>query len=215
MGAGMPITYDDEWIVDNWMAYRNWSKLCKAYNDTHGTNLNYNTFKSHCNRTLSLNYHYSTEQLVWLRENYPQYGRTCTEEFNRIFHENRSAQAIKNQCLRMGIHVTTERRKKTAIENTGRWHPVGTIIRRMHDEPYIKTENGWKRLKDINYGDKPEGHIIIHLDGNVDNYDKSNLLAIPRNVNAKMTLNRFWSQFPEVTKAGVLCCELELLSAKP
>ncbi len=215
MGAGIPIAYDDDWIVSNWKAYMNWSKLCKAYNEVHNTTINYNTFKSHCNRELSLNYHYSAEQIAWLRENYLRYGRTCTKEFNRIFHETKSPDAIKHQCNRLGMRVSAERRKKTAIENTGRCHPIGTIVRRIHNEPYIKTETGWKRVKDINYGNKPEGHIIIHLDGDVNNYDKSNLLAIPRNVNAKMTLNRFWSQFPEVTKAGVLCCELELLSDNP
>lgn len=216
MGAGIPITYDNKWIIDNWRSFKNWGKMCKAYNEIHGTSICYNTFKCHCNRELGLNYHYTEEQLEWLRNNYPKLGRIkCQKEFNRIFNEDRSIQGLRVMCTRMGLTVTKERKREIFRENTKRYHPTGSIVKKSHGEPYVKTETGWKRLKDINYGSKPKGHIIIHLDGDVNNYDRSNLLAIPRNVNAKMTLNSFWSQFPEVTKAGALCCELELLTDKP
>lgn len=213
MGAGTPIAYDNEWIIDNWRSFKNWSKLCRAYNEAHGTSICYNTFKCHCNRELGLNYHYPEEQLEWLRNNYPKLGRIkCQKEFNRIFNEDRSVQGLRVMCTKMGLTVTKERKSEIWRENTKRYHPIGSVVKKSHGEPYVKTENGWKRLKDIAYGDKPKGHIIVHLDGNVNNYDKSNLVSISKATNVLMSHNKFWSEFPEITKVGILCCELDQLT---
>ena len=210
MGAGIPITYDDEWIVTNWQDFRNWKKLCEAYNEVHGTDIGYNTFKSHCNRELVLNYHYTQEQQEWLIENYPHLGRVKTAKaFNNKFNENRSAQAIKFICSRLGLRVTEQRKQEIGVENSGRWHPLGTVVKKQHGEPYVKTEDGWKRLKDIEFGDKPRGHVIAHLDNNPDNYSRENLIAIPRSISVKMSKNKFWSEEPVITKTGILCLTLE------
>lgn len=210
MGAGIPIAYDDEWIASRWKDYMNWNRLCNDYNKAHGTDIKYNTFKSHCNRELALNHHYSDEQLAWLRENYPALGRVkCTELFNKVFNEDKSVQAIKVMCVRMGLKVSAERKRMIGIENSKRFHPVGTVLIRTHGEPYVKTRKGWVRLKDLSYGKKPKGHIIVHLDGDVNNYKKENLMAISRSVSVKMAKNKFWSSCPEITKTGIMCCELE------
>ena len=207
----MPISYDDKWCLENWQSFRNWKKMCDEYNKVHGTDIKYNTFKAHCNIALMLNYHYTYEQDRWLRENYPHLGKVkCTERFNERFGENRTVAAIKKHCLQMGLKVTEERTKARAYENTGRLHDVGTIVKKTHGEPYIKVEDGtWKRLKDVAYGEKPNGHVIVHLDGDVDNYSKENLVAIPRTISAKMTVNGFWSEEPTITKTGIMCLELE------
>lgn len=215
MGAGIPIAYDDEWIINNWQGFRNWKKLCERYNQDHGTNIGYNTFKSHCNRELAINYHYSNEQIEWLKKNYPVFGRIkCTEEFNKKFDENRTVNSIKVVCVRMGLKVTEERRKVIPIENYGTVvHEIGKIVTGTHGEPYVKTENGWIRVKNLNYGKIPDGYIIIHLDGNPRNCRRENLKAISRSISARMTKNNFWSKSPEITKTGVLCCTLdEILS---
>lgn len=211
MGAGFPIAYDNEWIIENWRNFRNWKKLCERYNLEHGTNISYNTFKSHCNRELAINYHYSNEQIEWLRENYPVLGRVkCTKEFNKKFCENRTVGAIKLVCIRMDLKVTEERRKARAFENTGKIvHEIGKIVSGTHGEPYVKTKNGWVRVKNVNYGEVPDGYNIIHLDGDRENCSKENLAAIPKSICARMTANRFWSKDKEITKTGVLCCTLE------
>lgn len=206
----MSITYDDKWIADNWQKYRNWLRLCNAYNEVHGTDIKYNTFKSHCNRECSLNYHYTDEQKQWLINNYPHLGRVkCAKEFNRIFSDSRTPQAIKVECKKLGLYVTDSRKKERAIENTGRYHENGTVVSGSNGESYIKTENGWKRVKDLVYGDKPDGYILVHLDNDVTNNSVNNIRAISRSVNARMTANKFWSEDPDITKSGILCCELE------
>lgn len=210
MGRGCPVVYDDEWIVSNWRNFRNWRKLCARYNEVHCASIGYNTFKSHCNRELDLNYHYSVEQIEWLVENYPKLGRVkATEEFNRTFGENRSVMAIKVKCRILGLTVTEERKKMVSIENTNRYYDVGSVVKKSHGEPYVKTERGWIRLKELVYGERPDGYIIVHLDGDVENCDKENLIAIPRTISATMTKNKFWSEDGNITKTGILCCTLE------
>ena len=206
------MSYDDGWIIDNWQKYRNWLRLCNAYNEAHGTDIGYSTFKSHCNRECRLNYHYTDEQKQWLVDNYPHMGRVkCAKEFNRIFGETRTPQAIKVECKKLGLCVTNSRKKERAIENTGRYHEIGTVIRGSHGEDYVKTESGWKRVKDVVYGNKPDDCILVHLDNDVTNNDAENIRAISRSVNARMTANKFWSKDPNITKAGILCCELDEL----
>lgn len=212
MPRGIKHSYNDEWIAENWRRFRNWNRMCDEYNQAHDTAFSYNTFKSHCNRELGLNYHYSEEQKSWLKENFPRLGRVkCTKAFNEVFKENRTVNAIKIVCIGMGLHVTEERRSEVPIENSNRFYDVGTIVAKQHGEPYVKTENGWVRLKDLVYGEKPQGRIIAHLDRDVGNCSKDNLIAITRSTSVRMAKNRFWSEDPVITKTGIMCCELEEL----
>lgn len=204
-----PVSYDDEWIMAHWESFRNWKKLCEEYNMVHESAVNYNTFKSHCNRVLALNFHYPEEQVEWLRENYPRLGRTETaKKFNETFNEKRTPGAIKVFCQRMGLRVTEDRKKRRAIENTGRFHPVGTVVKWENIEPYIKTESGWKPLKYTMF-EKQKGKNLVYLDGNQNNVSKENLMFITREVSARMITNEFWSEDPEITRTGIICCELE------
>lgn len=210
MSKGIPIRYDDDWIVTQWQKVRNWKRLCNEYNREHGTEIGYNTFKSHCNRELSLNYHYTEEQQTWLIQHYPTLGRVKTTKlFNETFKENRSVDAIKILCLKLGLKVTEERKRERAVENTNRYYNIGAVVKKTHGEPYVKTEDGWKRLKDLEYGEKPKGHVIAHLDNNPDNYNRENLIAIPRSISIRMSKNKFWSDEPVITKTGILCLTLE------
>ena len=205
--------YDDEWILKNWESVRNWNTLCNEYNRVHNDNRSYNTFKSHCNRELCLNFLYSEEQEKFLMETYPVCGRIKTAQlFNERFQKNKSPQAIKVHCVKnLKLKVTKERKAETAIENSGNYKPVGTITSKTHGELYVKTENGWKRLKEVALGKPPKGYLIVHLDGNVANNNPDDLAVISMAVNMKMTKNDFWSENSEITRAGIMSCELELM----
>ena len=203
-------TWHDDFIFANWEKHRNWLSLNHKYNNVYGTNIGYNTFKSHCYR-LGLNFHYSEEQQAWLTDTYPDHGYIETAKmFNEKFKTNRSAGAIKTQCKKMGLKVKDHRRAARANENTKKYiYPIGSIVAKSHGEPYIKTDNGWRRLKNVAYGSVPKGKILVHLNGNVEDCRPDNLYAISRNVNARMTLNNFWSENSTITKTGIMCCELE------
>ena len=210
MPAGIRIIYDDEWILAHVNGYTSWKKLCAEYNKSHSTEISHNTFKSHCNRELNLDNHYTEEQNEWLREYYYKFGNVeIATEFQKRFGECRTAYALVMYCKRKGLKVSEERRKIRAIENTGRYHEIGTVRKLQNGEPYIKTEHGWKRVKNLVYGDVPKGYKIIHLDQNVDNCEKENLCAISNKVAARMTAHRLWSKNAVITKTATMVCELE------
>lgn len=209
MPKGIKVIYDDAWIAERWEVTHNWSTLCRDYNDAHGTSIGYNTFKSHCNRELALNYHYSEEQIEWLKVNYPKFGRveTC-RKFNEKFGTTKSVQAIKIKCVQMGLKVSEERLKARAIENTKRFHAIGTVKMMGNNGLCEKTENGWERIADRVIGKAPKGHRVIHLDGNAFNNDKANLRIASFATCGRMTRNRFWSEHPAITQSGLIWCEL-------
>lgn len=212
---GIAFDYDDEWILEHWDKVRNWAVLLRMYNEEHGTNFKYTTFKSHCNRELGLNYLYSDEEISWIIENYPKLGRVkATEEFNKIFSYKRTENAIHKCAVKLGLKVTKERLKEKAIENTGRYHPIGTIINKGKSWGVcIKTEEGWKRLSDLAIGKAPKGYRTVHLDGDITNNHPDNLMHVDFASCALMTRYDFWSSSPLITKTGIVWtdCYKELL----
>ena len=216
MSRGIYLKYNDKWIIDHKDEYANWKDLCAAYNKMFDTDYKYTTFKSHCNRELKLNrdIFYTVEQDKWLIENYPNLGRIkATKEFNKIFNTNRNVNGIKIRCLRLGLKVSDERKSKIPIENSGNYHKPGTIVEKGHGYLFIKNTNGkWEQLQRFVYSNNngciPKDHIIVFLDGNKQNFEPSNLAAIPRKYSSIMTKNNFWSDFSEITKSGIKWCEL-------
>ena len=210
---GFSIVYNDDWILLNWEDFHNWSELCKAYNAEFNTEIKYNTFKSHCNRELNLNFHYTQEEENWLKENYPKLGKVkSAEEFNRIFHTKRTPNGISSHCKRMGLRVTDERKRQMAIENTGNYHEIGTIVPKVRGKLFIKQEEGWiqlsryllkNTLKDI-----PKESVVIFLDGNNKNLSLDNLAIVTRSQMALMTANKFWSKDAVLTQTGIVWTEL-------
>lgn len=204
--------YEDSWILTNWEDYRNWSNLCKAYNALFNTNINYHTFKSHCNRELGLNFTYSEDEISWLRENYPRLGKyECTAEFNKVFNTNRTINGVTAKCKKLGFHVSNERKRETVIKNTGNYHEPGTILDKGRGYLFIKRTDGkWVQLQRYLTG-ADEGYedtAVIFLDGNKRNFEPENLMMIPKRYLGLMTKNKFWSEFSEVTKTGLVWCEL-------
>lgn len=205
------IHWDNDFIFENWESHRNWLSLCNSYNDVHDTSIGYHTFKSHCYR-LGLNFHYTNEEVEWLKNNYPSLGRDETARlFRKNFKNNRTTGAIFVKCKTLGLKVTEERRRERAKQNTKRVTPVGAYVTREHGEKYIKTAHGFKRVKELVYGDVPKGMSLVYLDGNKDNITKENLCPVSRKTLAKMTINNFWSDNGVITKTGIMCCELEEL----
>ena len=212
----MKIDFDNDWIIKHKPSCDNWVKLCAEYNSAHNTNINYSTFKYHINHRLGYrnNYHnpYSDEQIEWLKTNYPILGRVkCTEQFNAKFNMNKTVGALKKYCQeRLGLRVSEERKKLRAIENTHTVvYDIGTIVKGCNGHPYIKTEDGWKRLANVVYGEIPKGHFLVHLDGDENNCNKENLYPITRAISGLMLANEFWSENPEITKTGIICCDLQ------
>lgn len=210
MPRGVYQTYDDEWILERWEQTHNWSVLCQEYNKAHDTDFKYSTFKSHCNRELNLNYHYSDEQNKWLIDHFPDLGRVKTAKaFNERFGTTKSPGAIKLHCNRnLGLFASEQRKKDRAIENTGRYYTIGTVKIMGNNGLCEKTLNGWERVADKVIGKAPRSHRIIHLDGNILNNDVENLVHLNYVQCALMTRYNFWSSDPLITKTGIRWCDL-------
>lgn len=76
----------------------------------------------------------------------------------------------------------------------------------------IKTENGWMRLGQML--NVPKGCYAVHLDNDITNNNPDNIVIISKATSMRMTINSFWSDDKELTKTGIICCELEQLLNK-
>lgn len=156
---------------------------------------------------------YTEEQIEWLTKNYPLLGRIETvNRFNDIFNENRSVESIRCMVEKLKLKVTDETRRRLNASNFGKdYCKIGTIriSKKTGGEPYIKTEKGWVMLKQL-LVDCPKGMAIIHLDGDLSNCNKDNLMVVEKAILGKMIANDFWSSDPQITKTGVIWSQLEL-----
>ena len=156
---------------------------------------------------------YTEEQMAWITQNYPLMGRVkTTEEFNKIFSENRSVGSIRGCAEKLKLKLTNETRCRLNADNFGKIYcSIGTIriSKKTGGEPYIKTENGWEMLKQ-QVIDCPKGMAIVHLDGNLENCKKDNLMVVEKAILGKMIANDFWSENPQITKTGIIWSQLDL-----
>lgn len=203
--------YDDAWILERWKDVHNWSVLCKEYNNEHSTDICYSTFKYHCNHDLGLTFRLTKEQDDWLKEYYPHNGRVKTAKaLCEKFGIKMTAGNVSVYCRRhFGLKVTKQRRKEIPIENSGRCHPIGTVKVMGDMGMCVKTKDGWIRLADMAVGKAPKGYKNIHLDGNIENNEPSNIVTVSNKQWAMMSSNGFWTNDAELTKTGLVWCELK------
>ena len=96
--------------------------------------------------------------------------------------------------------------------------PIGTIVywqcpgNKNIKEAYIKTNSdkryGWVMLKRYIMGDEANNKCVIFLNGDRTDFRKENLACITNKTNVRMKDYGFYSEDPEITKAGITWCEL-------
>lgn len=163
-------------------------------------------------------YHkWTEEEDCWLKKYYPSHGTKDTlDAFCKKFSPKIRKRQLEGRVGYLGIHLNDDvyaamqkERGRTLHEKYRSVHPIGFV---NPDNGMIKTENGWKRLGAI-LG-LPKGYYAVHLDGDVTNNNPDNIAVVSHKTSMQMTLNKFWSEHPEITKAGILCCELEQLTSE-
>lgn len=214
---GKRIIYEDQWILDHYDPNVGWGSLLDAYNQEHRTDISYSSFVNHIFRKLHIQqnvFKYSKEHDAFLRKCYPVYGnQKTTEMFNEHFGTNRSFRAISRRCI-SNLHLKvnekrlTEARKESGLKGY-KYQPIGAISSKTYGTPAVKTEEGWKRLDRMTIGDVKDDEIIVHLDMNKENNDPENLMVIKKSITVRMAKNHFWSEHPEITKTGILWCQLD------
>lgn len=219
------VEWNDEWITENYLRYPSYKEMAKAYNEKFGTDIKPVGLKGHARNKLGIekpretHRHYTKEQIEFLKENYPKYGCGKTlEMFNKRFNETRTWSSMKNFGTCYGIHVD----EKVAIENKLKPVRAKGSKRAERNVGEVREENGrivikmpsgkWEQIGrgiwELNGREIPKGYSVIHLDGNVNNYNIDNLLAVPQKYVGLLQKYGMRSDSAEVTKTGVMWCKL-------
>lgn len=223
------LPFNDDWIRQNVDIYKTYKRLAEEHNKLFGTSFTREQMKNHASLILDVHteYYYTDEMKAWIIENYPKSGTAeeKAEEFNSIFGTNKNGQAIKEMARLLGVSLSEEalkdykQKSKEHICNfnrTVRAAKPGHVGRPSNGYLLVKLENGeWlsqgRYEYEKHYGKVPKNHNVIFLDGNRNNVSKENLMAIPVKLTAIMSANKFWSSDPELTKTGVVYCNLYTL----
>ena len=120
---------------------------------------------------------------AFMRENYPNHSAEwMADAIEREFGERLKCGAIRQKAHRMGIKASSERRSEASKEH--QIAEVGKVTAWNKGYKFIRTKDGW-----VNYGKYlleqttneviPKGYAIVFIDGNIENYDVKNLVAVP------------------------------------
>ncbi len=217
------IKWYDDWIKENYLLYPSYKALTKAYNQKFNTNAGVSAMKNHARIYLKLQkprtdyVAYTEEQIEWLKSYYPTHSiADTTQAFNKKFNGNKTKSCIKNFGACYGVQVNPEFATKHKIEPC---HSKGARkLRKLGDirvecgRLVMKGPSGWDAVGRVIYKmhgkDIPKGYHVIHLDGDVSNYDISNLQAVPPKYAGLLSKYGMRSSDPEITKIGIIWCQL-------
>ena len=200
--------FDDKWIIEH-EAGMSARKLFDEYKIDHEAAMCYHTFARHLREITGRDVsgkHYTDTEKQFLRVTYPVHGsRKTAEMFKEEFGRNVSADSLKTYCRRsLGLSVP----KKVRYQNVSA--PIGTISENCRGEVKVKTENGWIKATHSKV-DVPKGMIAFNLDRDKYNNEPENI-GITTNSKFRFLRNHgFWSEEREITKTGLLLCDLHEL----
>ena len=232
MKARVNHVWHDDWIMDNLMGFQSYTKAAEAYREQFGVDICMAALKNHCRYKLGIekprfsNYrHVTQEQADWLRDIYPEYGvKESRRLWNERYHDDLSATCIKQIAKRFDISVNPE----TSVHNKLRAvHGAGSkrALRKTGDTRMecgrlvMKDEDGeWKSagrcVWERHRGKIPDGYALVALDGDTANIDLNNLEIVPWRYLGKLSRNDFFSSDPEITRTGIIWCDLEEVLAE-
>ena len=139
---------------------------------------------------------------TFMRENYPHHSNEwMVEAIEREFGERLQAGAIRMKAYRMGIKLTDERRSKASKEH--QVAEVGKVTSWNKGYKFIRTKDGW-----MNYGKYlieqatnkviPKGYAVVFADGDNENYDIGNLVAVPIGWQSIIATNHWVNELLEI-----------------
>lgn len=225
MMGNKKIKWQDSWLREHVLDSESYLLLTEEYNKTFGTHIDWRVLKSHCRYKLEIrkdrktHRHYTEEQLKFLLDHYEKMGnRELLELFNSTFHENRTMSSMKNFGTQYHIQVDKNvrqenRRKSLDKDASKRKTRKPGDIRIECGRPVMKDENGdWKGAMKVvwekEHGPVPEGYVVTALDGDCFNISLDNLACIPISYIGLLQKNNLRSDIPEITKTGIMLCEL-------
>lgn len=202
--------------------------MAAAYRDEFAVNISASALKNHARFKLeikkprSANYrHVTTEQVEWLKDIYPKTGvKNAAKLWNDKFNDSLTATCIKQIAKRIG-NVTVNPEIATANKLRAAHGPNSKRAIRKAGETrmecgrlVMKSEDGeWKSagrcVWEMEHGKIPKGYALIALDGDTSNIRLDNLEIVPWRYLGLLSMNNFFSNDPEITKTGVVWCDLK------
>lgn len=168
---------------------------------------------------------YSEEERDFLRAHHDRVNgyQELTDLFNAQFRTTIKTMTIADYCHKQLGLKGMKNAGQFVKGSKSRDLPIGTI-RKSQVGTYIKVGNeetdisGYQQPNWIPYqrylyeqahGPIADGEFVIFLDGNVENFDLSNLAVINRQISVRMAQNRWYTDDAEVTRTGLMCVQLK------
>lgn len=165
---------------------------------------------------------YTGEMLLFLKNNFC----TCstwnelTVLFNKKFKAQKTHYEIKDICKK---NYGFEMKNSTTYSKD--YHPkklsIGTERRGSGGKICVKVSDldlpsgnssNWKQKSRVVYenfyGEIPKGNTIIHLNGDVNDFEIENLYCVSRKVMACLMRNNWYKENSEITLTAIKCAEL-------
>ena len=217
------VWWNDEWIAENYLRFRSYREMAEAYNKEFGTTIKESAIRQHTvdlgfRRPRATGEFLTEEQKKFIEEYYPHHSvEKTTRAFNEKFGTNKKKYTMKNYAQRHGLKVDEDLVTESKLRAA---HKEGSkrALRKVGDMRFegrywiIKTEDGWELIHQYvwkkHHGEIKKDHVIIYLDGDVNNYSIDNLLEVPYKYLGMLNMNKMKSIDPEITKTGVMWCEL-------
>lgn len=201
------IEWHDAWIKANYDG-EHMTELCRRYNRTFETDINRTTFRFHMKSMglVSEGRYYTDTQRDFLKKTYPAFGAKRTAElFENRFGKKVDPASLKAYCRRrLNVSVPREVRYGSLTS------PIGTVSENCRGEVMIKTENGWIKATHSQV-DVPAGMVAFNLDGDRFNNSPENIGITTNSKFRTLRNNGFWSEDRELTKTGLIWCDLNEL----
>lgn len=202
-------------------------KIAEIVNEEFGTGFSHTAIWNRAQKlqlTDGSNRHsYTEEQDEWLRQSITKYSyKDLVGAFNKEFQTNIAVYALKTHCINK-LHLKGGtfdskgyRPSRRAPIGTEYIDPSGNAFIKVSDEP---KKRGGSRAQHTNwrpkgrcvweqhYGEIPEGHNIVHLDGDPSNCDISNLECTTKSIQGGVSHLRGTS--PEVMRCAIKMKTLE------
>lgn len=185
--------WDNEWILEGFNAGKSFKELSREYNKTHNTDITYDSFKCHCRESLKLKrYHNMTkEQERFIVENFDKMSiEDLRKKFNKRFGRDYKQSAFYFNTQRLGLrkhieHQYTQEEDLFLKENAPKMsrrelmqkfnETFGTsikeaaIVMRCWKKGYLAQHDGRFSKDRV---------MVIHVDGDLTNFDEDNLRKV-------------------------------------
>ena len=188
--------YDKEWIQEHIVEENNATKLCKLYNEAHGTSVSLTNFRHYVVASMKLRFHgtrskFSVAEREFIKEFYQD---TSIEEFMEMFESKfgwkPSRFVVTSFAQHKGLNKSKEAVSRSAYETINKRAAVVGEEREDYNGYFkVKVQGSvnvptiWKRkhvyIWEQANGEVPEGHVIMFKDGNPNNFDLENLVCVP------------------------------------